>query len=473
MTLTSFSYLCFFLAVFVLYWTLFSKNRYFQNALLLVASMAFYALWDWRFLGLLLFSIGSTFLLGNAISNADNQRKKGLLLFIALLLNLGILFTFKYYNFFIKAFVDLFSAFGISLTVSTLKIILPVGISFYTFTALSYCLDIYKGTILPTRDFLAYCTFVAFFPSILSGPIGRAGKQLPQFMEKRVFSYDTATKAARAILWGAFIKLCIADRLGVYVDTVYDNLSRHNGTTLFLTQILYSLQIYTDFAGYSLIAIGCGKLLGIDLPENFRRPYLAKTVTEFWRRWHISLTSWFRDYLYFPLGGSKVRKARWVLNILIVFAVSGLWHGAAYAFIIWGLLHGIIMIFERLLYGKKLKSIKDSFSLLNLIRIVITFNIVSLIWIFFRLESVNDTLFVISKIFTDPGSPFFDILTLSIAFLALGLLLLKDLGDEYSWKLKLLENKYAVIRYAACVFLICFILLFGELDGSSFIYFKF
>jgi D-alanyl-lipoteichoic acid acyltransferase DltB (MBOAT superfamily) len=473
MTLTSFTYLCFFLAVFMLHWTLFSKNRHFQNALLLAASLAFYALWDWRFLGLLLFSIVSTFLIGNSISRSDNRKKKGLLLFIALLLNLGVLFVFKYYNFFVTAFIDLFSTFGVSLKASTLKIILPVGISFFTFSSLTYCLDIFKGTVQPTKDFLAYCTFIAFFPSLLSGPINRASKQLPQFLEKRQFSYETAATAARAILWGAFIKLCIADRLGVYVDAVYDNLTKHNGTTLFMTQVLYSIQIYTDFAGYSLIAIGSGKLLGIDLPENFRRPYLSKTVTEFWRRWHISLTSWFRDYVYFPLGGSKVRKSRWILNILIVFAVSGLWHGAAYAFIVWGLLHGIIMIIERLLYGKNLKTIKDSFSLSNLIRIIITFNIVSMIWIFFRLESVNDTVYVISRIFSDPGKPFFDTLTLLIAFISIGILLVKEMTDEYGWRIKLLENKNIVIRYASYVFLICFILLFGELDGSSFIYFKF
>ena len=259
----------------------------------------------------------------------------------------------------------------------------------------------------------------------------------------------------------------------MYVDAVYDDFTRHNGTTLFLTQVLYSIQIYTDFAGYSLIAIGSGRLLGIELPENFRRPYLSKNVTEFWRRWHISLTTWFRDYLYFPLGGSRVGKARWILNILIVFAVSGLWHGAAYAFVLWGLLHGIIMVTERVIFGNKIKSMRDSFSLCNLVRIFITFNIVSLVWIFFRLESASDAFSVIGTILSDPGKPFFDALTLLIAFISIVFLLIKDLSDEYHWQLKLLENQNAVIRYATYVFLICFILLFGELNGSSFIYFKF
>lgn len=473
MALTSFIYLLFFIIVFCLYWLSFSQNKDFQNLLLLISSIIFYASWDWRFLGLLLVTIASTFYLGYLIKNAKNNYRKKLLLILSLVFNLGILFIFKYYNFFVKAFIDLFSTFGISLNASTLKIILPVGISFYTFSSLSYCIDIYKGVINPTKDILAYSAYVSFFPSILSGPIGRADKQLPQFFEKRVFSYEGARVAAQAIIWGAFIKLCIADRLGVYVDAVYDNITKHNGTTLFLTQILYSIQIYTDFAGYSLIAIGSGKLLGINLPNNFTRPYLSKTVTEFWRRWHISLTTWFRDYIYFPLGGSRVSKFRWMLNILIVFVISGLWHGAAYAFIIWGFLHGVIMVIERLLYGKRLKAIKDSFSFGNLIRIIITFNIVSLIWIFFRLESVSDTFYVIGKIFTNPGHPFFDSLTLLIAFISIAILVIKELADEYNWQVKLLSNRNAVIRYATYVFLICFILLFGELDGSSFIYFQF
>lgn len=473
MALTSFSFICFYLSVFLLHWLVFSKSKDAQNIIILVSSIFFYSSWDYRFLGLLLFIIASSFYMGYLINRTKNKDKKKLCLIITLVIILGILFLFKYYNFFVNSFIDLFHLFGISLTASTLKIILPIGISYYAFSSLSYCIDIYKGKISPTKDILAYSTYVSFFPSILSGPIGRADKQLPQFFERRVFSYESATEAARALVWGAFIKLCIADRLGIYVDAVYGNIPHHNGTTLFLTEILYSIQIYSDFAGYSLIAIGCGKLLGINLLENFHRPYLSKTVTEFWRRWHISLTSWFRDYIYFPLGGSRVTKSRWILNILIVFVVSGIWHGAGYAFIVWGLLHGFIMIIERLLYGKNIKALKETFSLSNLLRIIITFNIVSLIWIFFRLESINDAIFVINKIFSNPGRPFFDVLTLLIAFVSIIILVIKELADEYNWQLKLLSNNNKVIRYATYVFLIVFILLFGELDGSSFIYFQF
>ena len=470
MALTSFYFLCFSLVVFILYWTLFNNNKTLQNASLLVSNIVYYAFWDWRFVILLAITIFSTFLIGRQIYYAE---KKKPLLFLALCINLGFLFWFKYFNFFADSFRDILSAIGFQLSTSTFTFILPVGISFYTFSSLSYCLDIYKGTIKPTTDFIAYSAYASFFPSILSGPIGRADKQLPQFFEKRLFSYDTAANAGRAILWGVFIKLCVADKLGLFVDTVYGNLSYHNGTTLLLTQFLYSIQIYSDFAGYSLIAIGCGNLLGIDLHENFRRPYLSKTVTEFWRRWHISLTSWFRDYIYFSLGGNRVSLPRWMLNILIVFGVSGLWHGASYTFIIWGLLHGIIMIIERLLYRNNLKNLKNSFSIPNALRIILTFCIVSFLWIIFRLDNLQDTLIVIKKIFTEPGPLFFNSHILLIAFAAIGLLIIKELSEEYQWKIHLLANKSVVIRYATYVFLICFILLFGELDGSSFIYFKF
>ena len=473
MTLTSFSFICFFVIVFLLYWLVFNKSKDAQNALILMSSLFFYASWDWRFLGLLFVTIVTTFIIGHFIKQSKTKKQKSILLITALIINLGILFLFKYYNFFVQAFLDLFSSYGLSINYSPLNLLLPIGISYYTFSSLSYCLDIYNEKIQPTKDFLAYCAYASFFPSILSGPIGRAEKQLPQYFEKREFSYESAVTAGRAILWGAFIKLCIADKLGIYVDSVYENIMKHNGTTLCLTEFLYTIQIYSDFAGYSLIAIGSGKLLGIELPENFRRPYLSKTVTEFWRRWHISLTSWFRDYIYFPLGGSRVSVVRWMLNVTIVFVVSGLWHGAAYTFIIWGLLHGIIMIIERLVYGKKLKTIKDSLSLLNVLRIILTFCIVSFLWIFFRLETVSESLYVIGKIFTEHGAPFIDIFTLIIAFISMAIMAVKELSEEYNWPIKLLTNNSAVIRYATYIFLICFILLFGELDGSSFIYFKF
>ncbi len=284
MTFQSVEYILFFSLVFILYWTICSKNKNHQNGLLVLSSLFFYGYWDWRFLGLLLFTAFTTYYAGILLEKNDDKKKRKLISTLSIVINLLILFYYKYYNFFIQSFIDSFSTFGLGeLNFSTLKIILPVGISFYTFTALSYSIDIYQRKSNATKDILAYLAYVTFFPSILSGPISRAQKQLPQYYQKRIFDYDNAIEACKYILIGAMMKLCLADRIGIYVDSVYANIIQHNGTTLLFTSVLYSVQIYADFAGYSLMAIGSGKLLGINLPENFNRPYFAKTVSEFWR----------------------------------------------------------------------------------------------------------------------------------------------------------------------------------------------
>lgn len=272
---------------------------------------------------------------------------------------------------------------------------------------------------------------------------------------------------------GGVMKLCLADRLGIYVDTIYANISQHNGTTLLLTSILYTIQIYADFAGYSLMAIGFGKLLGIDLQTNFIRPYFAKTVTDFWRRWHISLTTWFRDYIYFPLGGNRCSKARWALNTLIVFTISGLWHGAAYTFIIWGAMHGVCMVIERLAYGEKIKQLSDKFSISNIIRIIITFIIVNFAWIFFRINNLGDVMQIFKKIFTEPGKPFLDTNTLLMGFVAMAIIFIYDLVKEKHLNMHLLSSRFMVVRYLTAIMLIVYILAFGVLNGGSFIYFQF
>lgn len=336
MAVQSIEYIIFFSIVFVLNWVVCSKNKNFQNSLIAAASIVFYACCDLRFLGLLLFTAFSTFFSGLWMGSLRGKMSRKLLFVGIIVANIGILLYFKYFNFFAQAFSDAFSFFGAEMNVHSLRILLPVGISFYTFTALSYSIDVYQGKVEPTRDVLAYLAYVMFFPSILCGPISRAQKQLPQYCKTRRFDYSIAVSACKLILLGAVMKLCLADRLGIYVDAVYANLAQHNGTTLFLASVLYAIQIYADFAGYSLIAIGCGRLLGIELSINFNRPYFAKTLSDFWRRWHISLTTWFRDYIYFPLGGNRCGKARWICNTIIVFVISGLWHGAAYNFIIWG-----------------------------------------------------------------------------------------------------------------------------------------
>lgn len=473
MTFQSLEYLIFLPVVFILYWTLCRRSKTLQNGLIVAASLVFYGMWDWRFLGLLLLTAFSTFFAGRWMGKTDDEKKRKWTNIGAIVLNIGILFFFKYFNFFVQSFADAFSLFGAEMNVHTLKILLPVGISFYTFSALSYSIDVYQRKVEPTRDLLAYLAYVTFFPSILSGPISRAQKQLPQYFKKRVFDYDKAVSACKLMLWGGVLKLCLADRLGIYVDTVYANIAQHNGTTLFLTSILYTIQIYADFAGYSLMAIGSGRLLGIELQNNFNRPYFAKTVTDFWRRWHISLTTWFRDYIYFPLGGNRCSKARWMLNTMIVFTVSGLWHGAAYTFIIWGAMHGACMVIERLVYGEKIKHISNKFSIANLFRLMLTFTIVNFAWVFFRVNDLSDVMTIFRKIFTEPGMPFLDTNTLMMAFFAMALVFAYDFIEEKQLNIHLLSSKNIVVRYLTAVLLIVYILAFGVLNGGSFIYFQF
>lgn len=471
MTFTSVEYLLFFFAVFSIYWIICRKSKDCQNLLIVLASLFFYGWWDWRFLGLLLITVLTTFLAGYLIQKWNKQKK--LFLIFTIIINVGLLFFFKYYNFFIESFVDAFKLFGLEINASTLKIILPIGISFYTFSALSYIIDIYQGKILATKDILSYSAYVMFFPSILSGPINRATSQLPQYYTLRHFNYENSVEACKIILLGGVMKACLADRLGIYVDAVYSHIYQHNGSTLLLTSILYTIQIYADFAGYSLMAIGFGKLLGIELQTNFIRPYFSKTITEFWRKWHISLTTWFRDYIYFPLGGSRVSRGRWIINTMIVFIVSGLWHGAAYTFLIWGAFHGICMIIERMLYGKRIKEIPNKITPLNMVRIIITFCLVSFAWIFFRAESLPDAMRIIKSIATDHGNVFFDTDTLSMAFISFVVVFAYDFVKEYKLNVHLLSSKHTVVQYLTILFLICFILTFGVLDNGSFIYFQF
>ena len=473
MNFASVEYLLFFLIVFLIYWSLGSKGKNVQNAIIVISSLVFYGWWDYRFLGLLLLTVISTFVAGKCVHKSDRRTTQTIVLATTILLNIGVLAYFKYYNFFVESFVDAFTLFGVELSVSILKIILPIGISFYTFTALSYIIDVFKKKISATNDILAYSAYVMFFPSILCGPISRAQHQLPQYFEKRYFDYDKAVCGIRSVLLGAVMKLCLADRLGVYVDAVYANIGNHSGTTLLFASILYSVQIYADFAGYSMMAIGFGRFLGIDLPVNFRRPYFAKTVTEFWRRWHISLTTWFRDYIYFSLGGNRVGKFRWALNIMIVFIVSGLWHGAAYTFLIWGALHGLIMIIERFLYGDKLKHLADKLSIINILRMCLTFVLVTFVWIFFRLPSLPDAIAVITKIFINVGPLWYDTNTLMLAFIAFAIVACVDICEEFDLNIRLWRSKYPLVRYSIVVILISYIILFGVLNGGSFIYFQF
>ncbi len=394
MLFNSISFAIFFPIVFVLYWFIVNKNLNHQNILLLIASYFFYACWDWRFLFLLIFSTFLDFFTGIQMSKTQNPAKRKFWFWLSISVNLCFLGFFKYFNFFVTSFAEALAHTGLYITPWTLKIILPVGISFYTFHGLSYVIDVYKGKIKAEKNFVDYSVFVSFFPLLVAGPIERATHLLPQIKVKRIFSYSAGVDGLRQILWGLFKKIVIADQCAEYANMIFNHPAAHSGSTLFMGALLFTFQIYGDFSGYSDIALGTARLLGIDLLRNFAYPYFSRDIAEFWRRWHISLSSWFKDYLYIPLGGSKAGTWIKIRNTLIIFLVSGFWHGANWTFIIWGLLNAIY-IMPSIIFGtnrtnmeivakdKFFPSGKESFS------IILTFLLTVLAWIFFRAENVG------------------------------------------------------------------------------------
>src|SRR5690554_2973016 len=344
MLFNSFDFALFLPIVFILYWFVANKNIRMQNLLIVVASYVFYGWWDWRFLSLILFSTLVDYLVGVRLGTEDNQAKRKVLLWTSILVNLGFLGFFKYYNFFLDNFIASFSFFGHEISANSLNIILPVGISFYTFQTLSYTIDVYKRKLEPTTDFIAFTAFVSFFPQLVAGPIERATNLLPQFYTKRRFEYAKAVDGMRQILWGLFKKIVIADNSAQIANEIFNNFSDYSGRTLFLGALFFTFQIYGDFSGYSDIAIGTSRLFGFNLKQNFAFPYFSRDIAEFWRRWHISLSTWFRDYLYIPLGGSRGGLWMKIRNTFIIFIVSGFWHGANWTFIVWGALNAIYFL---------------------------------------------------------------------------------------------------------------------------------
>ena len=389
MLFNSIEYIFFLPIVFTIYWLL-KENLKLQNAFVVIASYVFYGWWDWRFLILIAItsfcSWGSGLLIQqSAISNQSSVKSKAWLI-ANIVLNLGILATFKYYDFFVLEFGALF---GISTGSLLLRIILPVGISFYTFQALSYSIDVYRGKIEPTKDIIAFFAFISFFPQLVAGPIERATNLLPQFRQKRKFNYEQGVDGMRQVLWGLFKKIVVADNCAMYVDQVWANYDTQSGSTLLLAAILFTFQIYGDFSGYSDIAIGTAKLFGIKLLRNFNNPYFSRDIAEFWRRWHISLTSWLRDYVYIPLGGSRQSLLRTIFNTLIIFLICGLWHGANWTYLVWGL-YNVILFLPLILLGKS-KRYKDApLVWKQLPQMLITFVLVTIGWIIFRAPSLPD-----------------------------------------------------------------------------------
>jgi len=391
--------------VFLLYWFAVAKNLKLQNLLIVVASYIFYGWWDWRFLSLILFSTLIDYTVGLRLLKEEKLSKRKFLLWISIGANLGFLGFFKYYNFFLDNFITAFSVFGTEINANSLNIILPVGISFYTFQTLSYTIDVYKKKLAPTRNFIAFAAFVSFFPQLVAGPIERATHLLPQFYKRRIFEYDKAVDGLRQILWGLFKKIVIADNAAEFANQIFNNSSSYSGSTLILGVLFFTFQIYGDFSGYSDIAIGTSRLFGFDLMQNFSFPYFSRDIAEFWRRWHISLSTWFRDYLYIPLGGSRGGIWMKIRNTFIIFIVSGFWHGANWTFVIWGALNAVYFLPLLLLSknrvntdivarGKFFPTVKEFFS------IFMTFTATVFAWIFFRAEDLPHALDYISRIFS-------------------------------------------------------------------------
>jgi D-alanyl-lipoteichoic acid acyltransferase DltB (MBOAT superfamily) len=470
--------------VFILYWFVFQKNLKFQNLLVVLASYLFYGLWDWRFLFLIFASTLVDFLVGIEIDkNRELHKRKKLWLWVSVVFNIGLLGIFKYYNFFVDSLVDMFQNFGYSLESTwTLNIILPVGISFYTFQTMSYSLDIYYKRIKPTKDFLSFATFVAFFPQLVAGPIERASDLLGQITTKRIFNQNQIIEGLKLILWGLFKKIVIADALAPMVDDIFANYETYPASTLIFGVVLFSFQVYGDFSGYSDIAIGTAKLFGIELMSNFKFPNFSRNVAEYWQRWHVSLSTWFRHYIYIPLGGSRVSKWKAIRNICVIFLVSGFWHGANWTFIFWGAFHAlafipVFLLGRNAIYKDSVVAQNSWFpSLTEIGQVLLTFTIVTFSRIFFRSSSLTDAFGFISGIvnnFTyEPyqhpmGYRMVDYFVLIFIFVIYEFRMRRDERSPFKFK-----NKY--IRFAAYTLVIFAILLFYDSGfDRSFIYFQF
>lgn len=478
MLFNSIAFLVFLPVVFILYWFVFKKLKC-QNFFVLVASYIFYGWWDWRFLGLLFLTTFFSFLSGYEIERyKDRRNKQKLISALNIIVNLGILGFFKYFNFFADSFSQLFSFFGLSVDTVTVKVILPVGISFYTFQALSYSIDVYKGKIAAAKNLITFAAYLSFFPQLVAGPIERATNLLPQFMKERHFDYGNAVDGARQMLWGFIKKIVIADNCAVTVNQIFANWQNTDGTTLIVGAFLFTFQIYGDFSGYSDIAIGTAKLFGIRLSTNFSLPYFSRNPREFWSKWHISLTSWFTDYIYIPLGGNRKGTARTILNSAIVFMLCGLWHGANWTFVGWGLYHSILfLIFIALSInikyktivapGKILPSVKEFFQMLMM------FCLAMLGWILFRAENIGQAFGYVGRIFSAPSYAAGIAVGKKSVILILVMIILEWLQRDKVHPFQF-DNyiKYRWLRW--CIYyaaIIAIIFLGGK--NASFIYFQF
>ena len=487
MLFNSFSFALFLPVVFFIYWFIANRNLKIQNSFLLIASYYFYSCWDWRFLFLLMFSTLLDFYTGIKMSEADNQQRKRVWFLLSLIVNVGFLGFFKYYNFFTETFAEALSNLGLNVNPWVLNIILPVGISFYTFHGLSYVIDVYNNKITAERNFVDYAVFVSFFPLLVAGPIERATHLLPQIKRKRVFNYNQAVDGLRQILWGLFKKVVIADNCADYANLIFNNSSHYPGSVLLLGAIFFAFQIYGDFSGYSDIALGTARLFGIELLRNFSFPYFSRDIAEFWRRWHISLSSWFRDYLYIPLGGSKGGTWKKIRNTFIIFIVSGFWHGANWTFIAWGALNAIYFLplmltnrnrnnMEIVAQGRILPAPQE------LISMIITFGLTVLAWVFFRAENMEHALSYFSGIFSlslltvPKGSDFIStVIAPAPMFCLLAFFnIIEWIGRAQPYAIANIGTGWhRLLRWAFYSFIIVLMGVYMKTDESPFIYFQF
>lgn len=482
MLFNSWTFALFFGVFYGVYW-LANARLPVRNVLILLGSYVFYGWWDWRFLSLIAVSTLVDYVCGLGIHAAADPRRRRAFLIVSVTLNLGLLATFKYFGFFVDSFTDLAAVFGWQVDFVTRTIILPIGISFYTFQTMTYTIDIYRGQLTPTRNVVNFAAFVAFFPQLVAGPIERAATLLPQIERRAVFSFDQSRDGLFLVLWGLFKKVMIADRLSVYVDAVYGAPDQATGLHCLLATIFFGIQIYGDFSGYSDIARGLAKLLGTELMVNFNTPYLAVSLRDFWRRWHISLSTWFRDYLYIPLGGSRSARMRHRLNLLITFTVSGLWHGAAYTFVTWGFVHGVLYVLDPFSRRRRkdLHPVRERW--LRGLGLVVTYILVTLTRVFFRADTMGDAMTVFRRLGAAAGQlPHASAADLRVAmsgtefFLAWYLIAILVVID-WLVKDKQIDRFAASLptagRWALGWFLTANFLLFGASHAGPFIYFQF
>lgn len=484
MLFNSIEFLFFLPTVFILYWFVFGRSWRWQNLLILVASYFFYGWWSWKFLGLLILSTVLDYIYGFSVASTNRRRAKTFL-WLSVINNLGILAVFKYYNFFAVQFQEVFALFGLRTNPVLLNVLLPVGISFYTFHGMSYVFDIYRGKQKPVSNYVNYAVFVAFFPLLVAGPIERANHLLPQIQQRRTFRYAQMIEGCKLILWGFVKKVLIADSLAVIVDDIFLHYTNANGATLAMGAIAFSFQIYGDFSGYSDIALGTAKLFGFELLSNFRFPYFSRDIAEFWRRWHISLSSWFRDYLYIPLGGSKQGKAKAVRNTFIIFLVSGFWHGASWNFIVWGAIHAcgflplLLLNRNRKFVAEVVAQNRSLPSMKELMQMITTFGFVTFAWIFFRADNLSIAVDYISNSFQsllhDPKQIVSGLGGKSAIIYIIPLILVEWWFRRDERNPKLLKWKYINWIIIIILSLIIFNVILGYLDTkpSSFIYFEF